>query len=77
MTRITIVNMATEQRWTLAVCLVGPWVGELGTCLSVLNERYRYCSHGSRLPPVRTRGAEMMGSAEIAGSQLRKERTRL
>src|SRR5580700_10794816 len=33
--------------------------------LSVLNRRYRYCGHGSRLTPVRTRGAEMMGSAEI------------
>jgi hypothetical protein len=32
MLRITIAEMATEQRWTLEGRLVGPWVGELRTC---------------------------------------------
>jgi ABC-type transporter Mla MlaB component len=32
MLRITIAEMATEQRWTLEGGLVGPWVGELRTC---------------------------------------------
>ncbi len=30
MLRITITEMATEQRWTLEGRLVQPWVGELG-----------------------------------------------
>lgn len=32
MLRITIAEMATEQRWTLEGRLVGPWVTELRTC---------------------------------------------
>jgi hypothetical protein len=32
MLRITIAEMATEQRWTLEGRLVQPWVGELRTC---------------------------------------------
>jgi ABC-type transporter Mla MlaB component len=32
MLRITIAEMATEQRWTVEGRLVGPWVGELRTC---------------------------------------------
>jgi ABC-type transporter Mla MlaB component len=32
MLRITIAEMATEQRWTLEGRLVQPWVGELKTC---------------------------------------------
>ena len=32
MLRITVVETATEQRWTLEGRLVGPWVAELGTC---------------------------------------------
>ena len=32
MLRITIAEMATEQRWTLEGRLVGPWVAELRTC---------------------------------------------
>jgi ABC-type transporter Mla MlaB component len=31
MLRITIEETATEQKWTLEGCLVGPWVGELRT----------------------------------------------
>jgi ABC-type transporter Mla MlaB component len=31
MLRITVAEMATEQRWTLEGRLVGPWVGELRT----------------------------------------------
>ena len=32
MLRITIAEMATEQRWTVEGRLVQPWVGELRTC---------------------------------------------
>ncbi len=32
MLRITVVETATEQRWTLEGRLVGPWVQELKTC---------------------------------------------
>ena len=32
MLRITIAEMAKEQRWTIEGRLVGPWVGELRTC---------------------------------------------
>lgn len=32
MLRITVVETATEQRWTLEGRLVGPWVRELKTC---------------------------------------------